>query len=626
MSAITGIFYRNDKTVKFETIKKMNDKMSHRGPDGSSIWFRKSIGFGHQTLFTTLESLLEKLPYEDEGSGLVITADARIDNRKELSTQLDLVDNEYISDSYYIIKAYEKWGENCPEYLLGDFAFAIWDEEREKLFCARDHMGIKPFYYYMDENIFIFGTEIKSLFEIPNILHKKNNLKIAEHFSFLFNDKTNTFYDKISRLPQATKIALTKTTFEINEYWKLDVALEIKMDNDEEYTKSFYELFAEAVNCRLRSQSKIGSLLSGGIDSSSVVCTARKLLENKNIDIETYSAIFKTSQECDESYFINKVIQGGNIKPHFIEADKISPLYDIETILWHLEEPMYAPNFFFHWFIHQKAGQNDVRVILEGFDGDTTLSHAEYFLVDYLKNFQWIKGIKEFLIHSRRSKKNIRKMDLLISLILPFIPSFFLALIRKFYISMGKSNDYLVNKELFEKYNVNKRLKQYQKDYKLSSRSSKNFHYFKLSSSGLQINLEAINKSAAAAGVEARFPFFDKRLVEFCLALPLEQKINNGWTRYILRNSMENILPEEVQWRSDKGMLGSNFRKNFLLYEKTLINNILFNKKDLFKNYVDIDTIQKMYFRYISNKSTSVLSIFGVIAFAIWNEKIFKRL
>jgi len=624
MSAITGIFYRNGKTVKFETIKLMNDKLSHRGPDGSSIWIRGSVGFGNQILFTTPESLHEKLPYQDEESGLVITADARIDNRRELSNQLNIDDNEYISDSYYIIKAYERWGENCPEYLLGDFAFVIWDEEKEKLFCVRDHMGIKPFYYYIDDNIFLFGTEIKALFEIPNILFKRNNLKIAEHFSFLFNDKTNTFYDKILRLPQASKISLSKTTFEINEYWKLDYTKEIKMDSDEEYSKTFYELFAEAVNCRLRSQSKIGSLLSGGIDSSSIVCTARKL--QNNMDIETYSATFKTSAECDESYFINKVISGGNIKPHFIEADKLSPLYDIETVLWHLEEPTFSPNFFFHWVIHQKAGHNGVRVILEGFDGDTTLSHAEYFLVDYLKNFHWITGIKEFLIHSKRAKKNIRKMDLLISIILPFIPDFSLSLIRKFFISIGKSNGYLVNKDLFQKCMVNKRLKQYQKDYKNSSRSTKAFHYFKLSSSGLQLNLEAINKSAAAAGVEARFPFFDKRLVEFCLALPLEQKINNGWTRFILRNAMENILPKEIQWRSDKGMLGSNFRKNFLLYEKNLINNILFNKEHLFKNYVDLETIHKIYFKYISNQATSVVSLFGVITFAIWNEKIFKKL
>ena len=153
MSAITGIFRRDGKPVNPETNQKMNDTLAHRGPDGSRVRCKGSVAFGHQMLHTTPESVQEVLPFENKNSGLVITADARIDNRKELSEELGLENNIEVSDSQFILKAYEKWGEKCPENLLGDFAFAIWDKNREILFCARDHMGVRPLYYYLSDGV-----------------------------------------------------------------------------------------------------------------------------------------------------------------------------------------------------------------------------------------------------------------------------------------------------------------------------------------------------------------------------------------------------------------------------------------------------------------------------------------
>ena len=163
MSGITGLFYRDGRSVSRKQIEDMNSHLSHRGPDGSSFWTGESIAMGHQMMFTTPESLYENLPFHDTENGLVITSDARIDNREELSFLLEMENKANISDSYYILKAYQKWGKSCPEKLLGDFSFAIWDNDRESLFCARDHMGIKPFYYYLSDEVFFFATEIKAL-------------------------------------------------------------------------------------------------------------------------------------------------------------------------------------------------------------------------------------------------------------------------------------------------------------------------------------------------------------------------------------------------------------------------------------------------------------------------------
>ena len=155
MSAITGIFYRNGRTVDKELIKKMNDTLSNRGHNGSAILCREQVAFGHQMLWTTSESVHEKLPFHDEKTGLMITADARIDNRKELSEELGIEDKENISDSYFILKSYMKWGEKCPERLLGDFAFAIWDEKKKNCFVQEITWALNHFIiFYLMKYLF----------------------------------------------------------------------------------------------------------------------------------------------------------------------------------------------------------------------------------------------------------------------------------------------------------------------------------------------------------------------------------------------------------------------------------------------------------------------------------------
>ncbi|MBV1767746.1 MAG: hypothetical protein KUA29_05530, partial [Methanobacterium sp.] len=280
MSAITGIFYRKGKKVDPQLMERMNDKLSHRGVDGSHIWVEDNVGLGHQMLHTTPESLHEELPFIEDD--LVITADARIDNREELADELGIDEVETVSDSYFILKAYDMWGEDCPDKLLGDFAFAIWDKKKEILFCARDHMGVKPFYYYVDEEMFVFGTEIKALFEVEGVPREKDEKRIALALMVDdFQERERTFYKEIKSFKAAHYMAMTKDSSKFKRYWKLNPDLEIRMDSDEEYMQEFLKICTEAVKCRLRSPDrKIGVMLSGGLDSSSVTRTAQKIIED----------------------------------------------------------------------------------------------------------------------------------------------------------------------------------------------------------------------------------------------------------------------------------------------------------------------------------------------------------
>jgi asparagine synthase (glutamine-hydrolysing) len=204
MSGIAGIYFLDGRSVDNVDLERMVARLAHRGPDGKGVWSEGCVGMGLGMLWTTPESLHEKLPLMNQRGDLVITADARIDNRAELIAKLNLTDSPPgdITDSELILASYERWGERCTDKLLGDFSFAIWDGREHALFCARDHFGVKPFYYYyLSERIFAFASEIKALLCLKEVPRQLNEVRVADYLVSMFDDKAITFYQDILRLP-----------------------------------------------------------------------------------------------------------------------------------------------------------------------------------------------------------------------------------------------------------------------------------------------------------------------------------------------------------------------------------------------------------------------------------------
>ncbi len=622
MSAISGIFYRNERSVDPKLIKLMNDKLYHRGPDGSKIWCEGSVALGHQMLHTTPESLHETLPFEKDG--IIITADARIDNRKELSEKLNIEDEESVPDSYFILIAYRKWGEKCPEKLLGDFAFAIWDKDNEKLFCARDHMGIKPFYYYMTNNAFFFATEMKALLAIPEIPYKLNELELAFYLTRSNTDKNFTFYKNILFLNDAHTITINQNNHKKRKYWEIDPKSKIIMNSKEEYIKSFFDIFTEAIRCRLRSAFPIGFELSGGLDSSSVVCMAKKILnENKDypININTYSMIFDELPQVDESYYIKKVVKDNEINPHFIPSDNISPLKEIEKIFKCQEQPFYTSNMTILRNMYKNMQENNIRILLGGNGGDEIVSHGINYLLDLASDMHWIKLIKELNGFSKRTNSSVPNLFLKL-IIIPLIPIPVKNFIRKFTLTSDeKSNEYenfILNKEFAKKLGG----KDYFNGLNFKSiiskiKKARKIHYFIITSHDCTLEMQDRNLSSFL--IEPRYPYFDKRLVEFCYAIPDEMKFKNGWNRYILRVSMENILPKEIQWRPLKKYFGSVLEKNFLLFEKNILDEIFCSNNPKIENYVNLDMLKLIYEKYNSgNENKNLEQLWSATLLHLW--------
>ncbi len=607
MSAITGIFYRDGRNVNPELIKFMNKKLSHRGPDGSKVFTEGSVAFGHQMLHTTPESIHETLPLSDEETKLVITSDARIDNRIELSKELDIKNEINVSDSYFILKAYQEWGEKCPEKLLGDFTFAIWDQNNEKLFCARDHMGVKPLYYYLSDELFIFATEIRALFTLPEVPYRLNEQKVAVYLMDIIDNKS-TFYKDIFSFSPAHSITINQNGNNIRKYWKLNPKSQIIMNSDEEYAKAFREIFSEAVKCRLRSAFTLGFELSGGLDSSSVVCMAKKILnENENsssTNIKTFSFIYDDFPQCDESYYIKTVTDTGGIEPHFILGDKINPLENMETILGYQEQPFFTPFMVMIYKLYNKMLEKNVRIMLSGVGGDSVVSFATNYFRDLAVSFKWKKLLKELNDYTRQTKVGYYN-PLFYNVFLPLIPDYLKRPINHF----NNNPKYrILNKKFAKRIESEKYLNDHFLKPVRDAKTAKKNHYYLLSIDNIYM-LEMFDRTTSFFSIEPRYPFLDKRLVEYCYAIPTEMKFKFGWNRYILRVAMANIIPQENQWRQKPASLVPIFERNIMLFENTRLNNIINSNNEIIEEYVDINELRNIY-QKLKNKNSSYDSLY----------------
>lgn len=599
MGAIVGIFNRTGHEVDINQIKRMNKSISHIGKDGSANFNKGSIAFGHQMLHTTKESISEKLPFFDKTSRLIITADARIDNRDKLSKQLNVENSYKVSDSLFILKAYEKWGEECTDKIMGDFAFAIWDINNDQLFCARDHVGVKPFYYYVDEKVFLFSTEIKSLISNPLIHYSLNEKKVAYYLLGSYEDREITFYNNIFRLPAAHKLIVNDDTFKLKKYWSLDYNKKIDLDSENEYFTNFRKIFNNAVKVRLRSAFPVGSMLSGGLDSSSIVCTARNMLikNNKRYPLKTFSLIFDNTPEGDEREYINYVIKKGFIQPIFINADNYSPIFENNPILWNNDEPNRAFNLYYDYLLNEAANNNSVRVLLDGLGGDSTVSHGNGLIIDYLKNHDFKKAFNEINSSSKRLQQ--KKIKLFVNELILTCPDFFL--IKLLNNNILNNNKNILNHD-FQKY-INEQYELVSKNKLMNtSEKAKEYHFHMLNSGLIQHTFEEINKISVYFNVEQRYPFYDVDLLEFCLAVPSEIKRKYGWDRFLMRAAMNNILPEEIQWRKNKKTgLKSNI-KNFNSRDVKFIELVL-NDNENIQKYVDMDLLQKLWVKVKKNQT-----------------------
>ncbi|MBC7236966.1 MAG: lasso peptide isopeptide bond-forming cyclase [Chloroflexi bacterium] len=633
MSGVFGLLYLDGRPVNDGVLEPMGEALKHRGPHGVGFWAKGSVGFGHCMLHTTEESLFEQLPLEHSSGELVITADARLDNRAELVLALGLTSAQAaeMADSAFILAAYARWGTRCLDKLLGDWAFALWDARKRTLFCARDLFGIKPFYYYYRPgSLFAFASEIKGLFGLAGVPRRLNEVRIADYLVALFEDRSITLYQDIHCLPPAHALILHvdgPQALQIERYWALDPTRELKLSSDEEYAQAFLSLFEEAVRCRLRGAFPVGSMLSGGLDSSSITCMARDLLAAEGSGpLPTFSAIFPGLPEnerkpCDERPYMHAVVAMGGVDAHYVHADEIGPLADIDRVLWHEEEGLIGPNFYMHWALFEAAQRRRVRILLDGTDGDGVISHGLETFSELARRGRWRKLYLEARAFAERRRISTKEMVWQYGF-RPLAPEWAVHIWRKM---RGRpttcyGDGSLIRPDFARRIGIEER---YRALASPPARTAREAHIQGLNSGLYQILLQMVDRAAAAFAIEPRYPFFDRRLVEFCVAIPAEQKLAQGWTRMILRRAMAGVLPPKVQWRLGKANLSPGFRRGLLTHGEPLLEQIILgDDPGPIAEYVHLPEWRATYRRFIAHPmeeaDLAVSHMFLAVPLALW--------
>jgi asparagine synthase (glutamine-hydrolysing) len=572
VSAIFGIFHGDFSPISLTDMQRLRVRLSKRGPDDSGIWSEGGVALGNCLLRTN--SVHERLPSADPFGQYVITADARLDNREELIQELSLTGApaDEIPDSAIILEAYRKWGKSCPAHLLGDFAFAIWDRKERTFFCARDQFGIKPLYYARVGRNFAFSSCIDGLLQLDWVPRRLNEQRLASHLTTYFGDTAATFYADISRLPPAHTLCASEEAVQVTNYWTLSPECETRFESQEEYVEAFRALFQQAVRRRLRTTCRIGAMLSGGLDSSSIAGVAGHFLgEEGRGSLATFSAVFDEVPQSNERRFIDAAVKFGGFEPSYLAADQCNPFLAPLELEDAQGEAHVAANMFLNWGLYGLARDRGVRVLLDGFDGDTTISHGITYLLELARAKRWLKFSQLVPAAARICDCPPRQLwweyfwQYGLS---PKLPHGVLrvgrGVARRWRRWRGKDTSGQTQSVLDPCFAKRIGLREYRASLKSTSGraawTEKEAHYQTIAWGVMPATLEMLQEAAAPFGIELRFPFWDRHLVEFCLGLPPGFKIRDGYTRWILRQAMEGMLPPEVQWRAGKSNIGHAFK------------------------------------------------------------------
>lgn len=567
MSGIAGIIHFDGRPVEPGLIEKMTDAMAHRGSDGINHWVKGSVALGQCMLRTTPESLEERQPLTNEDESLVLVMDGRVDNWEELRRELlgrgAVLRNR--SDAELVLRAYEVWGGQSPHRILGDFAYVVWDHLKKELFCARDIVGLRPFYYSCDGSFFIFGSSLRVLFQHPSMRKEPNEGMVAEYLSSSIKSREETLYNGIFRLPPAYFLKMREGIFSKRRYWEIDPSREIRYSADCKYAEHFSEVFLEAVSCRMRSYGPVSAELSGGVDSSSIVAVIKgryATTDRPDIGFETFAMGFP-GLSCDETGFARSVVEKWNVTHHIIDSEPLNKDWYLDEMCKSEDFPIY-PTWAVWNSLWSSIKNKGFRVVLNGAGGDEWLTGSMAHYADFLRRFDLKSLIRQWRADRQFADKesvpaiNLPSLLLLRAGILPLLPYGLRRIIKK--VIRRDSAEYgLVAPGFARRIRLSERLETTNSSVRFPTFAQQAI-YRTLSEGGWMCHgMEMRDRLDGVNELESRFPFMDRRVIEFSLAIPEVQRWRDQYTKFVLRNAMKGLLPEQIRNRRTKADFGHVF-------------------------------------------------------------------
>lgn len=612
MNAFAGLFHRDGRPAR------------HWPGEGIASLVSRGVRCAIDSGPTILAGAgMEALDHEKRRPGLIVAADVRLDNRAEIKSRLGLPPRPALPEASLIAALYERYGADCASMLLGDFAFVLWDEATQTLFGARDHFGVRPFYYHASPRLFMAATTIGALLS-SEISSAIDEVGAADFVAGIVGDAQTTLYREIRRLPPGHVIQVTRDELTISRYWHLAASQPPK---EEETAEQFRHLFEQAVSCRISEQA--GVMLSGGLDSSSIAMMASRLrAEAAGPPVPSLSMTFDTSPNWTDGPHIEAILQAGRFTPHFLPTEHQDPLQELDMILAEQDGPCLAYNLGSSRRLYHRARQLGLPRLLDGHGGDEVVSHGFGRLNELAMERRWATLLREAhgLAHILRC-----------STWQAASPHFdHIATIRQFRQNWRRIVHHahpprtspnfttaLVAPDLVRRTDIG-----FRRAATMPSRSAyqteQQRHLSTLTSPQQPYAFEVLDRSAAAAGVRLCFPFYDRRLVEFCVSLPAHAKLDNGYPRASLRNAMAGLLPEQVRLRRDKfnfaGQLGTGMARH-----RASLLTMLDAQADMLAPFVDIDVARAAITQFDQSMANDAAPLFAAYRIASLGRWLARR-
>lgn len=574
MSGIAAVFARDGRPLEPRAVWAMLDAVPYRGPDGQQVRLDASVGLGHARLAMTAEEETELQPLVSPRTGCLLVADVRLDNRDALLAQLPERPPAETTDAELLLRAYETWGVEAVKRLLGDFAFVIWDPRRQRLLCARDSSGQRSLFYRADARSFVAASEIHQLLQDPSVPIAPNEERIRGFlvpFNFQRNemDQAETFYAGIASLPAGHVLLVDAHSLSVQQYWRLEPGAELRYRRDADYAEHYRALLFEVVRARLRGSRPIGALLSGGLDSSSIVCTAQELYRRGQASDHGFvslSVVFD-GWDCDEQSFIEEIQAKYGFDARYIAGAQVTRPLPLEARGF-MEAPYLGAGETYH-NIFREATRAGVRALLTGDCADACVAGSPLVFDSLLRQGRLRELATRLRAYRRTSGDSLRK-TLALYCAAPLLP---LSLQRRVMIAQTRRELEWARWRL---------LPTWMSPALRTELSARHLHLaveaerqrrFASPARHLEHHLLAppeVARHPAPWAVEMRRPFADRRLHEFLLAIPPEQKFMPrpdsdeyyAGSKQIVRRAMRGMLPERLRTRTAKAHFDAVFEND----------------------------------------------------------------
>lgn len=622
MSAIAGVLDRSGGPVATAMLRSMGEAMSHRGPARVHAWASGSVGLCNSTS-CDYATISQVSPYRNQH--LRIAFDGRIDNAHELMAAFPNLPTVTSADqdAALVLAAYRTWGAECPHHLRGDFAFALWDERRRALFCARDCFGSRPLYYSDANGRFALASELRALRRLPNPPRNINEGRIADYLVGDLEgiDKVSTPFTDIQRLPPGHSMTVDMRGMSIRRYWFADPDTEVRQADPEDCAREFLSLLSQAVERCLRAAGPVSVMLSGGLDSTAIAALAGQCHDRRGLaPVPAVSGVNPADPTCLESRCVRMASGLSGIQANHVGPDDLSRLTaSLDRLLYDADE------YFDSWSMHiplamyARAQQLGHGVMLDGIDGDIATSLGPGYLTCLLRDGHWAAARRESrglaaytetpswqllyrhgrglcvpaAVRRRRRRRGARSLREMV----------------------GGS---IVNADFAARVDLLDRVETMRSNGAPQSMTLVGMHAAALNAPFVTVALERYDRLAAQHAIEARHPLLDRDLVEFCLSLPWDQKRRGGCRKWGLRSAMRDILPRALCWRTDFEHLGPQFSSAWFALKRDEMRDFVAGHVHEIEDYVSLGVVRDAHVQF--EQTADVDQGFKVWqAFSLWS-------